>query len=352
VNKEFEAPDGASIKTWKSENQKDSREGEGGLTTEEIAELKRDYEEADDFPEEVLEKILKNVRTLAFDQDGTRILQRVLQVSNERTKARIAASLTGDAIQVMRSKHANYVFQTMVQEMPPKAIEPLIQEILEVAHEYSRHAYGCRIFCRVIEYTKNKELADILTREPELHGLIQHKYGSHVIRKILEHGTAEHKERIENSITKDGKAITYAMHEYASFVVEAILDKKADRQSTLVKQLLDRKDLIKPLLGHPRGRHIVNKLKPLDDDLRAMAKDHRYGKTRRAPQETNTAAPPYPMSPMAMPGYPNYPPVMWDASALAYMQYAGAFDPYAQMGNSRFAGMPPPGIGPFSPNGY
>lgn len=214
------------------------------------------------------------------------------------------------------------------EESPPDSVGYLTEEILPQAHEYARHIYGCRVFCRVLEHATNQketaQLVNFLLQEHELRELVEHKYGNYVIRMLLDQRASypEACQKIAEVLQEN--VLYYAYHEYGSFVVEAALGLGDEVRAPLVRKLEADPTIIKAMMGHARGRHIVNTLKPLSKKVTQMAKDFRRPKNKVLEE-----------NPWVWPGYnmgywQPYPPYMnpymgggWNmmpdyASSLAY----------------------------------
>merc|ERR1712151_1490082 len=77
---------------------------------------------------------------LAFDALGCRVVQLALEVVDRLTASGLAMELRGQVRQAIGSAHANYVVQKVVETQPTSVA-------------VTRHRYGCRILCRLLEHS-------------------------------------------------------------------------------------------------------------------------------------------------------------------------------------------------------
>lgn len=191
---------------------------------------------------------------LACHQEGSRLLQKLIQLNcssleeeqvaalNTLKHQVIPAGLKNKVLEVMRKEsssgdYANYVFQCIIQEFPAKKFMFIIEELKGHMVEASKHVVGCRIVQRILEHVGEVDsimehlLQEILT---SLRELSMHKNGNHVVQKWLRHGSATQRDMILKALKQafesyDGTLSQMVVSPYATWVIEAALD-VADRE--------------------------------------------------------------------------------------------------------------------------
>lgn len=234
-------------------------------------------------------------REMAFDNKASCMAAQLLleQVSRTDVDA-LALTLRGDIRRAVWSKNANHVLQKIIDILHVEKTKFIIDEIREAAPEITRHVFGCRVMCRILEHISASEpntvamIDEILADAEEL---CTHKYGSFVVRHILEFGLPHQKHRIVDAILPD--LSSFAKDQDASHVVEAALQHaEAGDQRRLAKQLLwKREELLDFSLGrfgHFVAKALLSPSLPHDVKVEAIAALHpmeaklksaRYGKS-------------------------------------------------------------------------
>lgn len=200
----------------------------------------------------------------AFDAQGCRVAQAALDVAGREEQAQFAAELHGHVREALRSPHANYVVQKVVEVLPPALVAFVVEELAGAAVETASHCFGCRALCRLLEHCPHDQtarLVDELLQEGR--ALCKNTFGNHVVRQILEHGTPEQRKAVAGLLVKEPLAL--ASHKTASCVVEAALRHcAAEDQGALAEALMVDADavgrlacarygfyVVRALLGHP-----------------------------------------------------------------------------------------------------
>lgn len=234
-------------------------------------------------------------REMAFDSKVSCMAAQLLleQVSRTDVDA-LALTLRGDIRRAVWSKNANHVLQKIIDILHVEKTKFIIDEIREAGAEVTRHVFGCRVMCRILEHISVNEpntvamIDEILLDAEEL---CNHKYGSFVIRHILEFGLPHQKRCIVDAILPDLSAL--AKDQDASHVVEAALQHaEASDQRRLAKQLLRGKEELLDFslgrFGHFVAKALLSPSLPQDVKMEAVAALHpmeaklksaRYGKS-------------------------------------------------------------------------
>jgi pumilio RNA-binding family len=206
-----------------------------------------------------------SVDSLAFEAVGCRVVQMALQVGTDSDKAAIVAELGGHVRTGMRSPHANFVIQVVVQSMPPHLAEFVAEELTGIGGEVARHRYGCRIMCRLLKHPNAKSAA--LTEEilADARHLCHHAFGHHVIDSVIEHGTMDQRRRVAAVLR--AHLLQSSRNRYASYVVERAMKLCSPQdQHAFVAQLLEKSEHLLTLGAHEYGSHVLRTILQLPCD--------------------------------------------------------------------------------------
>merc|ERR1719265_2384979 len=189
---------------------------------------------------------ISGMESMAF---RTKISCRAAQIALEKASAHDAAALAlgmrGHVRSAVQSKYANYVIQKILETLPVARSSFIVEELLGSGAVVSRHRFGCRILCRILEHDSLTEgataqlLDEILDSGTE--DLCNHAFGSYVVRHLLEFGLPEHRRKIATVLSSD--VMGYSKQRQSSHVVEAALKYcSAEDQRMLAEQLMSRRD--------------------------------------------------------------------------------------------------------------
>jgi pumilio RNA-binding family len=214
--------------------------------------------------------IYGQVSKLAFEVAGCRVIQKAFESADASDREALVAEMHGHVREAVLSPHANFVIQKIVETMPAALASFVAEELIGIGAEVARHRYGCRIICRLIEHqdqcsrsSATQTLIDELFGDARL--LCLHSFARHVIGSLLEHGTAEQRHRMAETL--HGIVGSYARKRSASYIVEGALsfcdphDKEA-----LASELLADSARFVDLATHDAGCHVVRALLRLDSE--------------------------------------------------------------------------------------
>jgi len=176
---------------------------------------------------------------LAMDAQGCRIVQSALQAASRQDAAALAAELQGHIREAIASPHANYVVQKVVEALPVAAAGFVAGELDGMGAAVARHRYGCRVMCRLLEHCSGDGRTAALVEEvlEEAHDLSRHSYAHHVVESVLEHGDALQRRRV--AIALRGDLLRGSRNRHASYVIEKALTHCAEEdQRALMQELL------------------------------------------------------------------------------------------------------------------
>lgn len=199
-------------------------------------------------------------RRLAFtDKSSSRVAQLALE---EPGGAALVVGMHGHVRAAMRSMYANYVIQKIVEVMPSASIGFVVQELVGVGQEVSRHRFGCRVFCRLLEHCSLEDPCLALLVDEVLAdagALSCHVFGNYVVRHILEFGFPHYRRWIAQALYT--QLSSCAANQFGSRVVETALDFCCpEDQHLLVCELLRNPGQLVALAMHLSGRHVVKAL--------------------------------------------------------------------------------------------
>lgn len=145
---------------------------------------------------------------LSWHPVGCWLVQWILQgLEYPWMAAQIAASLRGFVVEAATSPQANHVLQRVI-ELRLDDAPFIVEELRNKACSLARDSIACRIFCRLVEQMNHAShgactvlLIDELVMSADQ--LISHKYGHHVVEKVLHHGLDTHRVAIVTALANN-----------------------------------------------------------------------------------------------------------------------------------------------------
>mmetsp|Transcript_63324 Transcript_63324/g.151321 ORF Transcript_63324/g.151321 Transcript_63324/m.151321 type:complete len:380 (+) Transcript_63324:73-1212(+) len=186
-----------------------------------------------------------HVWDLSCHQAGCRLVQLALENAKQRQASELGSELKGHVQEAMASPHANYVVQKILTQLLWNSCSFVAEEFQGSAAALSQHRFGCRAFCRLLEFHAQQEGTLLLVDEilQESVELCCHPFGHHVVQSILEHGLVEHRDRVALAIAAND-TLGLATDQNASYLVEKAVCSSSPRyQEALLKEL-------RPFLAH------------------------------------------------------------------------------------------------------
>ena len=184
------------------------------------------------------------VPILSCDQDGCRLVQRVIELVWGREQWELVGELQGKVSEAVASKHANHVLQRCIEVMPPSAVHFILHELQSVysPSELAKHEYGCRVFQRMIEHFHPSQLDvfvdGVVDKAKEL---CFDPFGNFVIQHLVEHGSIKHKTIIAKMLSANVKIVANDAH--ASIVLDKALTYTTFKHD-LAKAILENEGLV------------------------------------------------------------------------------------------------------------
>ncbi|KAI3419371.1 Pumilio 2 [Globodera pallida] len=155
----------------------------------------------------------KHVVEFAQDARGSRFIEQKLGRANPTEKAHLMDALRGHVLTLAQQVYGCHVIK--------KALETIINEILAQVIPLSLHKYGSWVIRFVLEHCTHKRLV-LEQLHANVPTLVTDKYGSYVIRHVIEHGLPKDRERIVRILQEN--VPTLVMDQYGSYVIEHVLE--------------------------------------------------------------------------------------------------------------------------------
>jgi len=202
------------------------------------------------------------------DARSSRAMQLALESAPLKDAMALALGFRGHVRECLASGHGNYVIQKIIEVLPAKFSAFIVEELLGIGGEVSRHCFGCRVICRLLEHTTQwdttmLELFDEILQDA--HSLCGHRYGSFVVQHILEFGSPELKSRVASLLCV--QVLSLARNRTSSRSIEKALEHCAvdDRRAICEELIKDSMNLIR-LAEHEFGRFVVRALLRLPEE--------------------------------------------------------------------------------------
>jgi pumilio RNA-binding family len=210
---------------------------------------------------EVVGQVRGSVCALAFDAAGCRVVQKLIEMAMPQDAGKLVMELHGSVRRAVSSPHANFVIQKVIDVLPARFSQFIAKELAGSGAETSRHRYGCRILCRLVEHSIDDagtlELLDEVVYESS--ALCRHEFGHYVLETILEHGLPEQKQRIALSL--EFETMQNASDKTAAYIIEAALQHCAPSdQARLVTSFLSQPESLICLAEGKSSSHVVRAL--------------------------------------------------------------------------------------------
>lgn len=198
---------------------------------------------------------------LSRDQAGCRLVQEALALVPPKVAAALAGELRGHVKEAIRSPHANFVIQRIIEVLPTEVASFIVAEVRCVgAVEVAEDRFGCRVLCRLLEHFSAEDataaplVAEVVAQSRRL---CQHSFGHFVLEAVLEHGSDGQRHGVVAALQAD--VLTLCRSRNASFVLEKALTyaSLADRRA-LAAALSGRR--LPSLVGTAAGCHVARAL--------------------------------------------------------------------------------------------
>eukprot|EP00929_Paragymnodinium_shiwhaense_P006612 TRINITY_DN1103_c1_g1_i1.p1 TRINITY_DN1103_c1_g1~~TRINITY_DN1103_c1_g1_i1.p1 ORF type:complete len:458 (-),score=123.02 TRINITY_DN1103_c1_g1_i1:169-1542(-) len=166
-----------------------------GLTSERCSQLMEKVLAGGEALEEALEDMRGSVRALTLDNAGCRVVQAVIEHAPVAVVSELLQELKGSVRKAAHNPYGNFVIQKVIELLPWTVTQFVIQELLQHASQTARHQYGCRTMCRISEHCMANPDAVRLFDELVVNAgtFCRHEYAHYVMEAMMEHGVEKHK---------------------------------------------------------------------------------------------------------------------------------------------------------------
>jgi len=179
------------------------------------------------------------VRKLAFETAGCRTVQSALELASHESAIALARDMHGCVADATRSPHANFVIQKIIRVVTMAEVPFIVEELLADGPDLACHDYGCRIYCRLVEYAASDPrvhalIDGLLVQAPDI---VRNNYGHFVSECILDHGLPHQRHVVVSYLCKN--MVRNMKNRNASFVVEkAIMTGTPQDHAALMSELI------------------------------------------------------------------------------------------------------------------
>ena len=199
-----------------------------------------------------------NIFEFSKDQDGSRFIQRQMEVAPDNVKFMIIQELVNHADVLTKDVFGNYVIQKALEFGTVDQRISIVQRLTGNIPELTLHTYACRVVQKALEYIQHSLRLQIAE---ELHDVtltcIYDQNGNHVLQKCIE-VIPDNVEFIVNALK--GNIWGVACHAYGCRVMQRLLE-----QSPIA--LRNASDLLQEILSHAKeltrnqyGNYVVQHL--------------------------------------------------------------------------------------------
>jgi len=212
---------------------------------------------------------------LALSANGTRVIQKALELSGGEAQIMLSQCLHGRVRQLLDSHHGNHVLQKSIVVMPPHAVQFIFHELCFYRGGWAGvacHRFGCRVVERLLEHCDAGLTAPIVAAVvADIDSLSKDPFANYVIQHILEYVPA-HRSQVVHALVQVGVP-ALAHHRVASNIVErAFKYSDAENRHALAEAILATPNAIVDMACSRYGSFTVRQmLEALQGTLRYMA---------------------------------------------------------------------------------
>lgn len=210
-----------------------------------------------------MDQIVSLFWPLAASQQGSRVVQKVLEIADGAEQTALIAQLQSRVCEASKSPHANYVLQRCIEVLPTERLQFIFDELKGRAVVTARHRCGCRILQRLVERCAHEQTAELVTEVmTDADRLCRHPFGNFVLQHILDHGTEPQRSAVVCALLPDARGL--ARHRIASHVLQRALvrSSNSDRERltlALTASAEERRSLVHSQYGSFVMREVASK---------------------------------------------------------------------------------------------
>eukprot|EP00930_Biecheleria_cincta_P017204 TRINITY_DN1374_c0_g1_i3.p1 TRINITY_DN1374_c0_g1~~TRINITY_DN1374_c0_g1_i3.p1 ORF type:complete len:484 (-),score=87.13 TRINITY_DN1374_c0_g1_i3:327-1709(-) len=215
--------------------------------------------------EDALAAIRGQVWSLAGDPKGCRVVQLALERASQQEASELVIELHGHVQEAATSPHANYVIQKVVSQLTFSAASFVAEELAGSCARLARHRFGCRIFCRLLEFFSTQSSTLQLVEEllGETQELCCHSFAHHVMQAVIENGNQRHCKLVVAALLTN--PLAFAQDKNASYLVKFAFRYSCQEDNRVLLAQLSHPDAIAALAISQYGCHVVRALMEVEE---------------------------------------------------------------------------------------
>jgi hypothetical protein len=134
----------------------------------------------------------KHLRRLSLSKHGSRVVQKIIDVAAGSDRDTIIEELADHVCELYDSPHGNFVISRAIQVFPASRYAFVLSALHSKGFaDVSKHKFGCRVVCRLIEHCRDEQLNEFMGELLEnIESLAKHQYGNFVVQTIIEQGSS------------------------------------------------------------------------------------------------------------------------------------------------------------------
>jgi hypothetical protein len=191
---------------------------------------------------ELVQWLKKHLKKLAVSKHGCRVAQKTLEVATGSDRDEVIAELADHVQELYESPHGNHVLSRAIEVLPAGKTTFVIEALQGKGLAVSKHRFGCRIICRLIEHAGEAQIKGLMAEILEnIESLAKQAYGNFVVQSILEHSASYRHNAVARLL-----AIfpSLCMDRSGSLVAQRILDYCDDNTKQLAIECLNKENVI------------------------------------------------------------------------------------------------------------
>lgn len=150
-------------------------------------------------------------------------------------QAELTKELATDILKVIMDQNGNHVIQRIVEMVPRKHLDFIMDALRGQVLTLSTHQYGCRVVQRMMEHGTEEDKAAIIKElHPSAQILLTDQFGNYVAQHVIKHGKPDDHSKMVKLVME--QLIDLCKHKYASNVVEACILKGSPELVTEIRE--------------------------------------------------------------------------------------------------------------------
>mmetsp|Transcript_36268 Transcript_36268/g.67343 ORF Transcript_36268/g.67343 Transcript_36268/m.67343 type:complete len:628 (+) Transcript_36268:163-2046(+) len=215
---------------------------------------------------------------IAKDRDGSKFIQRRLQVANFAEMDIAFEEAVDDMEELWNDVYGNYILQGLLELGTDEMRDRIAEKIVDSGVvSLSTKVYGCRLIQKALDTLNKEDVANIVASVKGKVWLLVHDHnGNHVIQKSVtkineffhqsqgQEDTAEYERLLASldiiigEVTNNIKDLS--VHPYGCRVVQRLIENCAGEQKAQVLDSISQGDLFEVLINHEYGNYVVQRI--------------------------------------------------------------------------------------------